>query len=104
MNKPYAQACDRNRDPILSVIKSLLADAGSVLEVGSGTGQHAVYFAGHLPHLQWQCSQFVQVKLAFAHHLLRWPVLQVIQSEVLHLVTWIALSSLMSILVVTTEV
>jgi cyclopropane fatty-acyl-phospholipid synthase-like methyltransferase len=59
MNKPYAQACDRNRDPILSVIKSLLADAGSVLEVGSGTGQHAVYFAGHLPHLQWQCSDLL---------------------------------------------
>jgi len=56
MIKPYAQACDRNRDPILSVLKSLLRDPGSVLEIGSGTGQHAVHFAEHLPHLKWKCT------------------------------------------------
>ncbi len=56
MNKPYAEACDRNREPILSVLKPLLKDFASVLEVGSGTGQHAVYFAEHLPHLTWHCS------------------------------------------------
>lgn len=56
MIKPYAQACDRNRDPILSVLKKVLTDPGTLLEIGSGTGQHAVYFAEHLPHLKWKCS------------------------------------------------
>jgi len=56
MIKPYAQACDRNKDPILSVLKDLLKESGSVLEIGSGTAQHAVYFAEQLPHLEWKCS------------------------------------------------
>lgn len=56
MNKPYAEACDRNRDPILSVLRSLFAGVHAVLEIGSGTGQHAVYFAENLPHLQWHPS------------------------------------------------
>ena len=56
MNKPYSSACDNNRDPILSVIGPLFADYRAVLEVGSGTGQHAVYFAKKLPHLQWYTS------------------------------------------------
>ncbi len=57
--KPHAPACDRNRDPILAVLRELLpASNGStrVLEIGSGTGQHAVHFAEHLPHLYWQTS------------------------------------------------
>ncbi len=56
INKPYAEACDRNKVPILSVIESLFADCSSVLEIGSGTGQHAVFFAGKLPHLIWHTS------------------------------------------------
>lgn len=60
MNKPYADSCDRNRDPILGVIAPLLAEAHSVLEVGSGTGQHAVYFAAKLPHLSWHTSDRLQ--------------------------------------------
>ena len=51
--KPYAEACDRNRDPILNVLKDCFTASGTVLEIGSGTGQHAVYFAHNLPHLQW---------------------------------------------------
>src|SRR5690606_1779576 len=51
--KPYSDACDRNRDPILNVIKDWFVAPGEVLEIGSGTGQHAVYFARQLPHLQW---------------------------------------------------
>lgn len=58
--KPYSGACDQNRDPILSVLEQLLSDASTVLEVGTGTGQHAVYFAEKLPHLTWQCSDQVQ--------------------------------------------
>lgn len=56
MNKPYAEACDRNRGPILSVIDPLFADCKNVLEIGSGTGQHAVYFATKMPHLVWHTS------------------------------------------------
>jgi SAM-dependent methyltransferase len=54
--KPFAPSCERNRDPILAVLREHLADSRNVLEIGSGTGQHAVYFAGQLPYLQWQCS------------------------------------------------
>lgn len=56
MNKPYSAACERNSGPILQAITPILADCHSLLEIGSGTGQHAVSFAQHLPHLQWQTS------------------------------------------------
>ena len=55
-NKPYSESCDQNREPILAVIAPILADSSSLLEIGSGTGQHAVYFAGHLPKIRWQTS------------------------------------------------
>lgn len=54
--RPNAPSCERNRDPILEVLAKELADCKSVLEIGSGTGQHAVYFAKRLPHLIWQTS------------------------------------------------
>ena len=56
MNKPYAASCDNNREPIFSVLERLLENCRSVLEIGSGTGQHAVFFAERLPQLTWQCS------------------------------------------------
>jgi len=52
--KPYSDACERNRQPILEVLCRWFTQPGSVLEIGAGTGQHAVHFAAHLPHLQWQ--------------------------------------------------
>ena len=58
--KPYSTACDQNRDPILNVLRELLGDRNTVLEIGTGTGQHAVYFAEKLPHLTWQCSDQIQ--------------------------------------------
>ncbi|HPE60868.1 MAG: DUF938 domain-containing protein [Thiothrix sp.] len=54
--KPFAASCEQNRDPILAVLRRLFADRRQVLEIGSGTGQHAVYFARHLPRLFWQTS------------------------------------------------
>lgn len=54
--KPYSDSCDRNRDPILAVLRDHFRGRVKVLEVGSGTGQHAVYFAAMLPHLVWQVS------------------------------------------------
>lgn len=55
-HKPYSDACERNREPILAVLREVFVDATHALEIGSGTGQHAVYFARHLPHLTWQTS------------------------------------------------
>jgi len=60
MNKAYSAACDKNRDPILSVLQVLFSSCNSVLEIGSGTGQHAVYFASHMPHLVWHTSDVQQ--------------------------------------------
>lgn len=56
MTKLYSAACERNRDPILAILRNAFADARSVLEIGSGTGQHAVYFGAAMPHLAWQTS------------------------------------------------
>lgn len=54
--KPFSQACENNKQPILNVLQRVFADRKKVLEVGSGTGQHAVFFAANLPHLHWQTS------------------------------------------------
>ena len=56
MEKPFAPSCERNRDPILTVLREHFAGARRVLEIGSGTGQHAVHFATAMPWLEWQCS------------------------------------------------
>lgn len=54
--KPWSAACERNREPILAVLREHLTGCRSVLEIGSGTGQHAVHFARHMPWLTWQAS------------------------------------------------
>lgn len=54
MELPFSQAADNNKQPILNVIKPLLSNASYVLEVGSGTGQHAEFFSQQMPHIQWQ--------------------------------------------------
>ena len=59
---PFSQACENNKQPILEVLQQELKDSHHVLEVGSGTGQHSVYFAPRLTHLTWQTSD------VFAHH------------------------------------
>ena len=53
---PCSQACENNRDPILAVLRDAMARQRHVLEIGSGTGQHSVYFAPQLPQLVWQTS------------------------------------------------
>ena len=55
-NKPYSESCEQNREPILAVLQDAFADRHHVLEIGSGTGQHAVYFGAELPHLRWQTA------------------------------------------------
>ena len=58
----FSQACENNKQPILTVLQEELRDFKHVLEVGSGTGQHSVYFAPRLKHVNWQTSDVL------AHH------------------------------------
>lgn len=60
MEKPFSPACERNREPILAVLRAWFADREQVLEIGSGTGQHAVHFAAALPGLRWQASDVAE--------------------------------------------
>jgi SAM-dependent methyltransferase len=58
--KPFAESCEINKLPILDVLKWIFAKPQRVLEIASGTGQHAVHFGRELPHLTWQTSELVQ--------------------------------------------
>lgn len=54
---PFSQACENNKDYILEVLSRVFAGSERVLEIGSGTGQHAVHFASALPHIAWQPTE-----------------------------------------------
>lgn len=56
MNKPFSPSSERNREPIEQVLATVFAQGRHLLEIGSGSGQHAVYFSQLFPHLIWQCS------------------------------------------------
>ncbi len=56
MNKPFSQACENNKRPILNILSKVFSQNKHVIEIGSGTGQHAVFFGQNLPHLIWQTS------------------------------------------------
>jgi SAM-dependent methyltransferase len=62
---PFSEACERNKEPILNVLRICFAERTQVLEIGSGTGQHAVYFAAQLPHLVWHPTE----RLEYLPHL-----------------------------------
>ena len=64
VSKRFAPATERNRDPILSVLRAHLPASGTVLEISSGTGQHAAHFAAQLPHLWWQPTDVGETNLA----------------------------------------
>ncbi|WP_049398192.1 DUF938 domain-containing protein [Stenotrophomonas maltophilia] len=55
-SKPYSEACERNREPIATALDPWMGDRHRVLEIGSGTGQHAAFFAERWPWLRWQPS------------------------------------------------
>lgn len=55
--KNFSEACERNKLPILRVLQTELVETATVFEIGSGSGQHALYFAEQLPHLQWLPSE-----------------------------------------------
>jgi len=56
MTKPFSQSCENNKQSILQVIQAVFQQPVTVWEIGSGTGQHACYFAQNLPHLTWQTT------------------------------------------------
>jgi SAM-dependent methyltransferase len=107
--KPYAESCEKNREPILAVLKEIFTDCKRVLEIASGTGQHAVYFARELPHLIWQPSELPQnlggiqawldeaqlpnvlAPLALDVNYARWPVAAVdaiFNANTVHIISW----------------
>jgi SAM-dependent methyltransferase len=53
----FSPAAERNKEPILTVLESVLPASGRVLEIASGTGQHVCYFAQQLPGIRWQPSE-----------------------------------------------
>ena len=57
---PHSDACERNKEPILGVLRDAFANCRHVLEIGSGTGQHAVHFALAMPWLVWQPSEIAE--------------------------------------------
>lgn len=57
---PLSAACERNKEPILQRLRPAFADCRNVLEIGSGTAQHAVHFAPAMPWLQWTCSDLAE--------------------------------------------
>ena len=111
-------ATARNRDPILAVLRRVLPAHGLVLEVASGTGEHAVHFAAALPHLTWQPTDLDPEALASieAHRAAaqlpnvlpaialdatasRWPVAQadaVVSINMIHIAPWAAAEGLMA--------
>ncbi|MFN2308592.1 MAG: DUF938 domain-containing protein [Gammaproteobacteria bacterium] len=58
--RPFAESCEQNKRPLLDVLRAEFATRTRVLEIGSGTGQHAVFFAAALPHLEWQTSDLAE--------------------------------------------
>lgn len=55
--KPFSESCEQNKHAIFDVLKKSFSTNKYILEIGSGTGQHAVFFAAQLPHLTWQPSE-----------------------------------------------
>jgi len=108
MNKPFSQACENNKAYILPLLVAAFKHSKTVLEVGSGTGQHAAHFAPHMPWLTWQTSDVMAnhqgisqwVNAASADNLLPpieldlnnpWPIEQVdaiYTANTLHIVSW----------------
>lgn len=59
-DKPYSESCDQNKHHILAVLEPYLKDGDSILEIGSGTGQHGQFFASQVPQVTWQTSDLAE--------------------------------------------
>jgi SAM-dependent methyltransferase len=107
--KPYAESSEVNKGPILAILQDIFAERKRVLEIASGTGQHAVHFGRELPHLIWQTSELAQhhagiqawldeaqlpnvlAPLAIDVNDARWPVAAVdaiFNANTVHIISW----------------
>ena len=75
--KPHAPSCDKNKKPILDCLWPLLKDKSNLLEIGSGTGQHAVFMAPHLKHLTWTLSDIKDRQRGMSLWLREEPIINV---------------------------
>lgn len=73
ISKPYSQACENNKTYILPILQQAFSKTKSVLEIGTGTGQHAVYFSANLPHLSWHTSDLAVNHEGINQWLLEYP-------------------------------
>ncbi len=115
ISKPYSPACERNREPILAVMQEVFQDTTHVLEIGSGTGQHAVYFGHAMPWLIWQPSDLsvhhqsisawledteltnVKPPLTLDVNQPNWPITEagsVFSANTVHIIAWEAVGNL----------
>jgi len=113
--KQSSPSCERNKEPILAVLREILAVPGLVLEIGSGSGQHAVHFARGLPHVEWQPTDVTEnlpsisawrdeaglanlrEPLAIDLFSDRWPIAAaqaVVCINTIHIVSWLAVERL----------
>ncbi|MFT5720659.1 MAG: cyclopropane fatty-acyl-phospholipid synthase-like methyltransferase [Motiliproteus sp.] len=105
----FSEACERNKAVILEQLQALFSDRNVVLEIGSGSGQHALHLAAALGHLQWQPSEVAGNLAALAHNLSEvrlsnlmdpvcldvsssaWPAMPVdavFSANTLHIISW----------------
>jgi len=113
--KQSSPSCERNKEPILAVLREILSVPGLVLEIGSGSGQHAVHFARGLPHVEWQPTDVAEnipgisawrdeaglanlrEPLALDLFSDRWPITAaqaVVCINTIHIVSWVAVERL----------
>ena len=106
---PFSEACERNKGPILAILRAAFGGLTGVLEIGSGTGQHAVHFTRHMPQLDWQPTDTAEQLPALAARVARegppnlrppveldvswprWPFAQtdaVFSANTLHIMSW----------------
>ncbi|SFK95065.1 Protein of unknown function [Nitrosomonas aestuarii] len=109
MQAVFSESAERNKHPILEKLHPLLVTRKSVLEIGSGTGQHAVFFAAALPHLQWHPTELLEKLPLLSNHCsghpldnlappialdidaAKWPTVQVdavFTANTLHIISW----------------
>lgn len=113
--KSFSQACENNKNPIFAVLADRLENVSTLLEIGSGTGQHAIFFTERLSQLTWQTTDqgeyFPQLKqLIGSHHCAqlpeplvldvnqdKWPVEScevIFTANSLHIMSWLSVQKL----------